>query len=106
MGYTTNSKLYPYLLEDLDLIRQLRRDGMTVVDLSDKWDAPYEMMSFFVKHHKLEIEPYPGLEVATLETIRHGKTPLNGETYCLFRKGKIPYVLTPVSDYRDLKEDS
>ena len=73
-------------------------------NLAIKWDVPYEMMCFFVKHHKLEIEPYPGLEIATLETIRHSETPLNGETYCLVRKGKIPYILTPVPDYRDLKE--
>jgi len=105
MAYTSGSRLYPYLLEDLDLIRQLRCDGMTIKNLAGKWDVPYEMMTFFVSHHDLLIEPYPGLEVATLETIRYGETPLDGQTYCLVRRGKIPYILTPVPDYRNLKED-
>jgi len=104
MAYSLSSKGYLELLDDIHLIRQLRSEGSSIDELRITWDVHYSLMNFFIVHHKLEIVIYPGLKIATLDKIRHGETPLNGETYCLVRKRRIPYILTPVHKYKELVE--
>ena len=104
MPHSLISKPYLKLLDDIEWIRRLRGEGMSVRCLAEEWECKEALMYFFLSHHRIELVIYPGLKIATLDRIRHGETPLNGETYCLVRKSKVPYILTPVHKYKELVE--